>query len=184
MTDKPRPPFLRFATANDAKPLSAFAIDCYRTAFGHSFSPADLADHLRDTLSEEVVARWFGLDWVVVAEEGVQIVGFAQYGLAPEEMPGWTMGAMELRRLYVHPAIQGKGLGTQLLKRVLADPTIAASPSLLLDVWAFNPRARRLYERFGFQVIGEHALDLPSGPSDSVDLVMALDQPGVEASER
>ncbi len=183
MTDKPRPPFLRFATVNDALPLSAFAVECYRTAFGHSFEPDDLADHLRETLSVDAVERWFELDWVVVAEEGIQTVGFAQYGLAPEDMPGWTMGAMELRRLYVHPSFQGRGLGSQLLRRVLADPTIASCPRLLLDVWAYNPRARQLYERFGFHVIGEHSLDLTSGASSSVDLVMALDKPGTDPAE-
>lgn len=51
------------------------------------------------------------------------------------------------------PACTGKGIGSQLLTQLLA---AAASlyPAIYLNVRATNP-AKRLYERFGFVVVGE-----------------------------
>lgn len=36
---------IRAATSSDAQALSKLAIETYTAAFGHSFSPADLAAH-------------------------------------------------------------------------------------------------------------------------------------------
>ena len=51
------------------------------------------------------------------------------------------------------PACTGRGIGAQLLGRVLS-PAASVYPAVYLSVRATNP-AKRLYERFGFVVIGE-----------------------------
>ncbi|MHC4955727.1 MAG: GNAT family N-acetyltransferase [Planctomycetota bacterium] len=61
--------------------------------------------------------------------------------------------ALELVRLYLLPAAQGCGIGTYLVKRLIAEAGTADLP-VRLRVLKGNP-ARRLYERLGFVVIGE-----------------------------
>jgi len=53
----------------------------------------------------------------------------------------------------VTPAYTGRGIGAQMLTQLLAAAN-RAYPAVYLSVRAANP-AKRLYERFGFVVIGE-----------------------------
>ena len=51
--------------------------------------------------------------------------------------------------MYVDPDKQGQGIGTALMKRVLLD----LNRPVQLDVFTHNLKAKRLYQKFGFQVI-------------------------------
>lgn len=57
---------------------------------------------------------------------------------------------LQLRVLYILPHFQRAGIGSSLLERLIAE----ASKPIRLRVLRVNP-AKRLYERFGFRVIGE-----------------------------
>jgi ribosomal protein S18 acetylase RimI-like enzyme len=56
------------------------------------------------------------------------------------------------------PEFRGRGVGTQLLERVIADAGAAGKP-LQIHVEQFNP-ARRLYERLGFRVTEDQGVYL------------------------
>ena len=63
-----------------------------------------------------------------------------------------------LHAIVLHPKIQGQGIGTHLLYRVLQMAAQATLP-VTLNVAKTNP-ARAFYEKFGFVVTGEDALHL------------------------
>jgi GNAT superfamily N-acetyltransferase len=66
----------------------------------------------------------------------------------------WTPGAVnELNTLYLRADQRGTGLAARLL-----DASIADGPA---GVWIFdgNARAERFYEKHGFQLTGERAID-------------------------
>jgi ribosomal protein S18 acetylase RimI-like enzyme len=71
------------------------------------------------------------------------------------EAPAWY-----LQFLAVHPTAQGQGLGGRLLRDVL-DHADAAGESTYLE--ATSLRNRALYERHGFEVVGE--IQLTDGPT-------------------
>jgi putative acetyltransferase len=73
---------------------------------------------------------------VLVTELDGAIVGYCAYG------DGW------LDHLYVHPDLQGQGIGSELLNRAITD-----SDSLQLWVFQRNSGAIRFYERFGFKLV-------------------------------
>lgn len=59
-----------------------------------------------------------------------------------------------IQTVCVAPEQRGGGLGTQLV--AFAERRIAAvSPNVFLCVSSFNPRARALYERLGYEFVGE-----------------------------
>jgi ribosomal protein S18 acetylase RimI-like enzyme len=58
-----------------------------------------------------------------------------------------------LHRLYVHPDEQGRGTGQRLLEATLA--RFPDAPAVTLEVEPYNRRAIRLYERQGFEAVGE-----------------------------
>jgi ribosomal protein S18 acetylase RimI-like enzyme len=56
--------------------------------------------------------------------------------------------------LFVMPAMQGSGVGAELLRFVEAR-IFSESPNVFLCVSGFNPRAQSFYERQGYERIGE-----------------------------
>jgi len=71
---------------------------------------------------------------------------------------GWLQSSMQdgtlfLVQLFLEPAWQGKGVGTETLKRLLGEAAQADVP-MTLGVVKSNP-AFRLYERLGFRVTHE-----------------------------
>jgi [ribosomal protein S18]-alanine N-acetyltransferase len=67
------------------------------------------------------------------------------------DMRGLLTGYVQI--LCVRPDCRGRGLGTTLLRwaqeRIFRD-----SPNVFICVSSFNPGARRLYERLGFEPVG------------------------------
>ena len=155
---------IRQAVPEDGKALTRLARETYVAAFGHSFTPADLAAHLERHLSTSNVDRWIARDTVLLAEAEDRLVGFVQLGPAGP--------AMELRRLYVLDGCQGRGIGSRLLRAALAHPDMAGADRIVLDVWERNHGARRLYERHGFQVVGRRSFAVASGAASNDDLIM------------
>ncbi|WP_436987785.1 N-acetyltransferase family protein [Streptomyces sp. enrichment culture] len=85
----------------------------------------------------------------------VVLVGGAFAGgvaLRPAEDGHW------LEHFYLAPGVQGRGLGTAVL-RALLSRSDATGTAVRLDVLQGSP-ARRLYERHGFRVESEDATDV------------------------
>jgi ribosomal protein S18 acetylase RimI-like enzyme len=53
--------------------------------------------------------------------------------------------------IFVDPTARGQGVGTALLKAIIAEGRRRGYAEVRLDVINTNPRARALYERFGFK---------------------------------
>ena len=77
--------------------------------------------------------------------------GDAPVGLIVIDMRGSFVGY--IKSLGVFPGWQGRGVGHRLL--AFAEESIfGRSPNMFICVSSFNPRAQRLYENFGFSVVG------------------------------
>jgi ribosomal protein S18 acetylase RimI-like enzyme len=61
----------------------------------------------------------------------------------------------DLIQIQIVPEKQGSGLGSGILKKLLAE-AVQANACVKLSVLRSN-RARRIYERLGFKVVGENA---------------------------
>ena len=61
---------------------------------------------------------------------------------------------IEIRHIEILPEFQGKGLGSQIIRDILAEGRKAGLP-VTLTVLSLNP-ARRLYERLGFKRVDEY----------------------------
>ena len=163
---------IRPALAADVPALTELAVTTYITAFGHSFTPEDLAAHLAHNLAPANIARFVAEDVVLVAETDGRLVGYVQFGRAGPEYALESDGDQKLRRLYVLNDYQNQGAGTLLMQTALAHPPMQTAPAIYLDVWEHNQGARRFYERHGFEVIGTRQFEVESGAETSLDLIM------------
>lgn len=62
-------------------------------------------------------------------------------------------GQCECKRLYVRPGFRGKGIGKQLMLRILQDAREIGYREMLLDTLPFLESALGLYREIGFQEI-------------------------------
>ena len=142
----------------------------YSDAFGHTFSDADLAAHLKKNLTPDSFTRILEEDVVLLAEAGNRIVGYVQFGAVNPSSAHHE--DQELRRLYVHPEFQNVGYGTALMEAALRHPRLNGAVNVYLDVWEHNHAAQRFYRRSGFAVICSRPFEVESGAATSLDLVM------------
>ncbi|MGD9140978.1 MAG: GNAT family N-acetyltransferase [bacterium] len=82
-----------------------------------------------------------------VARVGDEIAGFLILRM-DGPLPGY------LQTVAVAPDWRNKGIGTRLV-RFAEERMFRESPNVFMCVSSFNPAARRLYERLGYEVIGE-----------------------------
>lgn len=73
-------------------------------------------------------------------------------------------GELLMDGIFVGEAARGKGVGTALLDAIVAEAQARRLPAVRLDVIDTNPRARALYERRGFEPVG----DMQLGPLKSI----------------
>jgi ribosomal protein S18 acetylase RimI-like enzyme len=160
---------IRNAQENDIAALSEFAIQTYCEAFGHTFSNADLAAHLKKNLSPDSISRIIEDDVVLLAEVEARLIGYVHFGAVNSATDD---NEQELRRLYIHPELQSQGYGSALMEAALRHPRLNGATNIYLDVWERNPGAQRFYRRYGFEVIGTRAFEVESGAATSLDLIM------------
>jgi ribosomal protein S18 acetylase RimI-like enzyme len=143
---------LRPARRADAPVLAHIFVQAWRSAY-HGV----VDDLVLDALDEAEIARRFH-DFIgdtaarhnaLLAVHGGEPVGFVRFGEDPDRPD-----AGHVFSLYVTPESMGLGVGRTLLGEVLAE--LAARGHRRVTLWVFeaNTRARRLYERMGFEPDG------------------------------
>ncbi|WP_228984797.1 ribosomal protein S18-alanine N-acetyltransferase, partial [Streptomyces sp. DH12] len=90
----------------------------------------------------------------VVAEEGDRIVGYAGLTTSGAEGDDGATPAADVQTIAVTRDHWGTGLGSRLLTELLRAATAFECAEVMLECRVDNVRAQKLYERFGFEVIG------------------------------
>ena len=147
---------LRPAAAQDALPLSVLATGVFLATYAPQGVNPALAAEVQQTLSEAAFAERL-MDAnvrLVLAEREGWLLGFADLALDGRGRVNGLAGS-ELRKLYVHPGVQGQGIGAALLGAGEALVREAGSAQCWLTAWEGNARALRYYPRQGFAEVGE-----------------------------
>lgn len=141
---------VRPARPDDARRLAEIHVETWRATYP-GVVPQDVLDGLSVDDRERNWQEWIPnpeTSAFVVELEG-EIVGFVNVG------PCWTDPAIgELYSIYVTPAGQGRGAGLALMD-VGVEALSRRWDDAILWVATENPRARRFYERYGWEVDGE-----------------------------
>lgn len=162
----------RDAGPADASALAQLGRATFTETFGHLYTPDNLAAFLETHTAERWRAELEDPAFAVrLAEEHGQAAAYAK--LAPPSLPFETdRRAIELRQFYVLSPWQGRGISAELMDWVLTEARRRGAEELYLSVFVDNHRARRFYDRNGFEQIGTY--DFMVGTHKDLDLVMRL----------
>ena len=162
----------RTANVADADALAELGARTFTHTFGHLYQPDDLEiflqNHSTANWAKELQDPAFE---VRVAEQDGELVGYIKLG--PPHLPFEPRGeAAELRQLYVVEEAKGQGVAHELMRWVIERARDNRADHLYLSVFTENHRARRFYEKYGFEPEGTYAFMV--GNHADEDIVMRL----------
>jgi diamine N-acetyltransferase len=162
----------RNGTAADVEVIDRIFRTSFCDTFAHLYRQQDLDAFLgkftRDAWLGEIEDPAFLFR---LAEDGGHAAGFLKLG--PLSLPVEPQGkAIELRQLYVLKEWHGAGIASELTDWFLEEARERGAQEIYLTVYTDNHRARRFYERYGFEVIGPYAFMV--GEQADEDLIMRL----------
>jgi ribosomal-protein-alanine N-acetyltransferase len=114
-----------------------------------NLSPWGRAGYLEELWNQEAILLIARQSRTRIAPENRSTIGFATARLVT------SAAELHINNIAVSGAFRQVGLGTQLLRALLARGRAAGATTALLEVRASNIAAQALYGRFGFSVIGE-----------------------------
>lgn len=162
----------RDAVREDAEALSELGAQTFTDTFGHLYQPDDLQiflqNHSTANWEKELGDPAFE---VRVAERDGRLVGYVKLG--PPHLPFEPRGeAAELRQLYVVEEMKGQGIAHELIQWAIDRSRDRGADFLYLSVFTENHRARKFYEKYGFEPEGTYAFMV--GNHADEDIVMRL----------
>jgi ribosomal protein S18 acetylase RimI-like enzyme len=140
---------IREAVPADAAAISRIQYDSWMATYPNKeakITPEDVRIYLGDPIEKE--KKWektlSGLkkdEKVFVATDGEKVIGFCR--IEKKENENY------LNALYLDLAYQGKGVASKLMKQAFA--YFGEDKPSMLEVAAYNDRAKEIYEHYGFQ---------------------------------
>ncbi len=164
----------RGATPGDAATLKDIFDTTFCDTFGHLYRAEDLDAFLNSSsigdweeqLGDSGYAVW-------IAAAGGAPVGYVKLG--PMKLPMETeRPAILLHQLYVLNDHQGAGIAQALMDWAFVEAKRRGADDLYLTVFIDNHRARRFYDRFGFEAVGRYDFMVGSHADEDVILRKAL----------
>ena len=160
----------RNATSADAGTLDTIFDASFCDTFAHLYQPQDLDAFLSSfsisDWEEQLQNPAFAHR---IAEVDGEAAGYVKLG--PMKLPIEAQGpALLLDQLYVLKEHHGSGIARTLMDWTLEEAARRGAAQIFLTVFIDNHRARRFYERYGFEAVGRY--DFKVGNHVDEDIIM------------
>jgi diamine N-acetyltransferase len=162
-------------TFRDGRPGDAAALDrlfdtVFCDTFGHLYQPDDLGSFLTAYGVEDWAADLADPAYAFrIAESRGALVGYVKLG--PNTLPVETDGpSILLDQFYVATEHHGAGIARELMDWAIGEAGRRGAAELYLTVYIDNHRARRFYDRYGFEPVGRY--DFMVGSQADEDVIM------------
>lgn len=149
---------IRLAVDADAPALAAFGAKTFLETFGHLYPPEDKEFFLSQRFSLERTLHDIRDPGRVMTMVywGDDLVAFLDCGPLTLPVQSPESDALELYRLYLDDTQKGTGLAHRLMDMTLNWARDKQASALYLGVWSQNERAKRLYTKYGFEIVGAY----------------------------
>ena len=159
-------------TVADVDLLANMSSETFYAAFGHLNNAGDMDAYAAQSfttqqLTNELKTPGSNFYFALVSNE---VTGFLKLNTGTAQNEFKDQNSLEVERLYVLTAYQGKQIGKQLLDFAFTQALNNNHDFIWLGVWEHNYNAIRLYERMGFSQCGSH--DFMLGNDKQTDLLL------------
>ena len=150
---------IRKAGIADAKDIANIGRQSFYEAFVSIFqNEKDLEVYLDHTYAiphiEESIAKPNNVFFI--AFDADKATGFAKMKLRSQHKTISSSRQTELQKIYVLKEYHGTGVGQALMNAVIQQSKETGTEDLWLDVHIVNAKAKKFYEKNGFQKAGDH----------------------------
>ena len=159
-------------TTADVELLSNISRETFFAAFAHLNNADDMEAYAASSFNRQQLKKELntpGAEFIFAMLDH-EVVGFMKLNTGTAQNEFKDMNSLEVERLYVLAAYQGRQIGSQMLNFALAIALTRQHEFIWLGVWEHNHSAVRLYERMGFKLCGSH--DFMLGNDRQTDLLM------------
>lgn len=146
----------RDACLDDAPAIRAVYAESFDAVFRHLYAAEDydafMLGHTDAAFREQIGDEAYAFR---LAEADGRLVGYCKLG--PPSLPYDPEGkrCIELRQLYLLEAAKGTGVASALMDWSFVEARRRGAEEMWLSVFSDNLRAQRLYDRYGFEKMGE-----------------------------
>lgn len=167
---------IRLAVDADAPALAAFGAKTFLETFGHLYPPEDKEFFLSQRFSLERTLHDIRDPGRVMTMVycGDDLVAFLDCGPLTLPVQSPESDALELYRLYLDDTQKGTGLAHRLMDMTLNWARDKQASALYLGVWSQNERAKRLYTKYGFEIVGAYHFKVGNTLDDERIMRLAL----------
>ena len=153
---------------DDAEALDALYRRSFCDTFAHLYRREDLEAFLgkftREAWESELADERFAFQ---LAEADGVPVGYVKLG--PPELPVERRGpAIEIRQFYLLHGWRGAGIAHALMDWAMEEARVRGASEMYLTVYTDNHRAKRFYERYGFEAVGPYSFMVGSQADEDI----------------
>lgn len=154
---------IRKAQIKDLDRLQKLAVLTFIESYNSGYPHKDLEDHAKEIfnksdLKDELKSE-DNLFYVAIVKK--KLVGYLKLDLNKTISKNGerrsSENSAELTRLYVHPDMTGKRIGSKLLGKGFEIARKKNFRQIMLRVWKNNSRAIRFYQSMGFKIDGNNS---------------------------
>jgi predicted N-acetyltransferase YhbS len=160
----------RDATVGDGATLDRLFDTSFCEAFAHLYRPEDLDSFLSGFAVADWEAQLRDPAYAFrIGDADGEAVGYVKLG--PMTLPIETeRPALLLGQLYILKVFHGVGIAHGLMDWAMAEARRRGAEELYLTVFIDNHRARRFYDRYGFEAVGRY--DFMVGGQADEDIIL------------
>ncbi len=155
--------------------LARISRDTFTEAFEALNNPDDFKHYLETAFSRHQLLSELQDPHtdIYFVYSGGELVGYFKLNEKESQTDIADKDSIELERIYVSGAYQGKQIGKWMLERIIEIGHQRRKSYLWLGVWEKNTGAIRFYEKYGFAKFGTHPYYI--GKDRQTDWLMRLD---------
>jgi len=144
----------RQATLEDVTLLETMENICFSDPWNYNM--------IYSELSEPLSTYWFAFD---ENNKEIGYIGFCH-----------VLDEMHIMNVAVLPEVRGKGVGNEIMKRLISEAYARKITGITLEVRESNTIAKNLYEKFGFKNVGIRPHYYMDGENANIYWLILLEQ--------
>jgi diamine N-acetyltransferase len=161
---------IRIATIEDINQLCEIGKVTFVETYGEQNTPENLNNYLQEKFNKKQISDEIQTPKTIflLVELENDPIGYAKMRFNLEENADEK--ALEIERIYISKQYHGQKYGAMLMQKCIDVAIENKYESIWLGVWEHNPKAINFYQKWGFEVFGEHIFQL--GDDAQTDFLM------------